>query len=64
MHSRFQEIAARAWDLHPGSTEEEFLEHFGKEVVKECSRVADNFTALNVPATMLGSLILKQFGVE
>ena len=64
MHTRFQEIAARAWDLNPGLSEQEFLEHFGKEVVKECSKVADNYTAMNIPGAMLGSLILKQFGVD
>ena len=64
MHTRFQEIAARTWDLHPACTEQEFLEHFGREVVKDCAQVADNYTAMNIPGAMLGSLILKQFGVD
>jgi len=62
MNEQFQRIAAEAWAANPGMEESEFLEQFGRAVVRECARIADNYVAMNVPGAMLGSLMRKQFG--
>ena len=37
LNNRFKELAAQAWAEHPGASEEEFLEYYGRLIVDDCA---------------------------
>jgi len=63
LNNRFKELAAQAWAEHPGASEEEFLEYYGRLIVDDCARACDNYVMMNIPPSMLSSLMRRQLGL-
>lgn len=48
-------------DFNP---DQEGLDQFAELIVKEAARIADMYSAMRVPTSLIGPMIRKHFGVD
>jgi hypothetical protein len=68
MSEKIQAIAKKAKDVvnqnNPSATEDQFLEEFTKQVLKEAASIVDTYLAMKMHPGMLSSLMRKHFGLN